>query len=195
MTPRHCASGALRTGRSAQVGRPLPATVVRTAAVLVLLWCTQACGGSLPAQPSAVPISTTALNLTLEAEGGTGQGDRMTRTSASGGLTIHLSPGQRREWAITLPATPADYAVVVRYGNDETAGSETLTAMVDGAMLGSFHARDTGDNGVGWETFVTDRAGVARALAGRHVLTLESSGGDGCIEIDLITLQPTTGGI
>jgi hypothetical protein len=114
----------------------------------------------------------------------------MTRTSASGGFTIHLAPGQRREWTVTLPATPADYAIVVRYGNDETGDGETITAAVDGTTIGSFHARDTGDDGAGWETFAIDQAGVVRGLSGRHAVTLESAGGDGCIEIDLVTLQP-----
>jgi hypothetical protein len=165
--------------------------MARMSAMLLTVICAQGCGSSLPARPSPAPVPAA---LTLEAEAGGGQGDRMTRLSASGGATVHLAPGQRREWTLTLPVAAADYAVVVRYGNDETGGSETLTATMDGLPIGSFHARDTGDDGAGWETFVMDSAGVARGLTGRHVLALQSSGGDGCIEIDVVILQPDPAG-
>ena len=108
----------------------------------------------------------------------------MERTSASGGLTIHLAPGQRREWTFSVPGPGADYRVMVRYANDETGASETLTIAVDGLAIGAFRAQDTGDDGAGWNAFVSDRAGAVALAPGRHLLAVESSGGDGCIEID-----------
>ena len=114
----------------------------------------------------------------------------MERTSASGGLTIHLAPGQRREWTFKVLAPSSDYAVVIRYSNDETGESETIRTTVDGRAIGSFRAQDTGDDGAGWEAFVTGRAGAADLGPGEHVLAIESSGGDGCIEIDVVSLMP-----
>ena len=37
----------------------------------------------------------------------------------------------------------------------------------------------TGDDGEGWEVFVTDRAGVKVLEAGMHTLSIDVTGGDG----------------
>jgi hypothetical protein len=149
--------------------------------------CATGCGAAAPMTPSPVATPST---LSLEAEAGIGTGDRMERTSASGGVTIHLAPGQRREWTFTIPGPGAEYRVMVRYSNDETGESEVLTVAVDGAVTGVFRARDTGDDGVGWNTFVSERAGDVALTAGSHRLSVESAGGDGCVEIDGVTLVP-----
>ena len=112
----------------------------------------------------------------------------MRRTSASGGLTIHLAPGQRREWTFSVPGPAADYRVMVSYANDETGDAETLTIGIDGLAIGALRAQDTGDDGAGWNVFVSDRAGEVRLAPGGHLLAVESSGGDGCIEIDAVSL-------
>ncbi len=118
----------------------------------------------------------------------------MVRTSASGGLTIHLAPGQRRQWTFKVLDPGSDYSVMVRYSNDETGDSETIRTTIDGLPIGAFRAQDTGDNGAGWEAFASDRAGAAVLPGGRHLLVVESSGGDGCIEIDAVTLVPALAG-
>jgi hypothetical protein len=46
---------------------------------------------------------------------GSGEGDLMQRSGASGGLTIHLAPGQRRRWTFTAGAQPAEYTFSVAY--------------------------------------------------------------------------------
>jgi hypothetical protein len=157
----------------------------------VLAICTLGCSTRPPTAPStARPLST----LSLEAEAGVGSGDRMERPAASGGVTIHLAPGQRREWTFSVLDPGADYLVMVRYSNDEIGDSETLLISIDGRAIGSFHAQDTGDDGAGWNAFVSDRAGAAALTPGRHLLAVESSGGDGCIEIDAVSLVPTPSG-
>jgi hypothetical protein len=153
----------------------------------VLAFCTLGCGARSPIVPSS---ARTASTLSLEAEAGVGQGDRKERPSASGGVTIHLAPGERREWTFTLLDPSSEYAVFVRYSNDEIGDSETIRATVDGLAIGSFHAQDTGDNGAGWNAFVSDRVGAAGLSPGSHTLVVASSGGDGCIEVDLVTLVP-----
>jgi hypothetical protein len=140
--------------------------------------------------PSVPPSST----LSLEAEAGMGQGDQMVRTSASGGLTIHLAPGQRRQWAFKVVGPGSEYSVMVRYSNDETGDSEIIRATIDGRPTGGFRAQDTGDNGAGWELFASDHAGAAVLPGGAHTLVIDSSGGDGCIEIDRVTLVPAQSG-
>jgi hypothetical protein len=50
--------------------------------------------------------------------------------------------------------------------------------------------RDSGDAIEGWNLFVTDSAGASTLGFGMHALVLESTGGDGCVEIDRVTLNP-----
>jgi len=149
--------------------------------------CTIACGSAPPTAPSSPPQP---LQISLEAEAGLGQGERMERTAASGGITIHLAPGEHRQWRFTTVGSRTDYIISVRYSNDELTDSEVLRAAVDGVTIGAFRAQDTGDDGAGWNAFVSDRVGRAPFEPGVHTLDLESSGGDGCIEIDLVALVP-----
>ncbi|MEO7273429.1 MAG: hypothetical protein ABIX28_13430 [Vicinamibacterales bacterium] len=149
--------------------------------------CLAACGSAPPTAPSSPPAPST---FSLEAEAGLGQGERMERTAASGGITIHLAPGERRQWRFTTAGAPTEYVISVRYSNDELTDSEVLRATLDGIPVGAFRAQDTGDDGAGWNAFVSDRVGRAPLAAGVHTLDLESSGGDGCIEIDLVALVP-----
>ena len=149
-----------------------------------------ACGDRiLPAQPSP-PVSVAPQFLSLEAEAGTGDGGAMQRPRASGGVTIHLAPGERRQWTFSIDAPQAQYAVAVTYSNDNVGATETIHLSLDGTSLGAFEARDTGDDGEGWNTFVTDLAGSSALARGTHTLVITSSGGDGCVEIDKITLTP-----
>ena len=76
------------------------------------------------------------------------------------------------------------------YANDNPGATEVLRVEVDGEAVGTFSAQDTGDDGEGWNVFVADLAGARMLGTGIHSVTVESSGGDGCIEIDLITLRP-----
>ena len=135
------------------------------------------CGGTAsPTQPSSPPPAPPQL-VSLEAEAGAGNGHLVERTRASGGYTVHLAPGERRQW--TLSARPGAYALSVTYSNDNIGETELVRVAVDGTPLGSFLARDTGDDGEGWEVFVTDRAGVKVLEAGMHTLSIDVTGGDG----------------
>ena len=55
--------------------------------------------------------------------------------------------------------------------------------------MSSFQNRDSGDAVEGWDEFVTDPAGTATLDTGSHTLRIESSGGDGCVEIDLALVR------
>ena len=128
--------------------------------------------------------------MSFEAEAGGGDGDLMQRPHASGGLTIHLAPGQRRQWRFVTGTQMVQYAVSVTYSNDNPGDTEMLHVELDGVAVGSFQAQDTGDDGEGWNIFVADRAGESMLRPGTHTLVVESRGGDGCIEIDLVVLRP-----
>jgi hypothetical protein len=149
-----------------------------------------ACAGMpLPTQPTAIGVAP-ATAISFEAEDGIGEGDLKQRSRASGGRTIHLAPGQRREWSFAFGSAPAPYALSVTYSNGQEGDNETLIVSVDGAPVSTFRNRDSGDATEGWNTFITDPAGSS-LLGGRsHTLTIESLGGDGCVEIDLVTLKP-----
>jgi hypothetical protein len=151
-------------------------------------------GCGFPASPTAPTAPTVAVQarvepIALEAEAGSGEGDLMHRSRASGALTIHLAPGQRRRWSFNVPL-PSQYAVLVTYANDNPGETEVLRVEVDGEPIGTIRAQDTGDDGEGWNVFVADLAGTPMLGTGIHTITVESTGGDGCIEIDLITLRP-----
>jgi hypothetical protein len=149
---------------------------------------TVGCGSqTLPIAPS--PASS-ARTISLEAEAGSGEGDLVHRSHASGGFTIHLAPGQRRLWTFVVGAHPAEYVLSVTYSNDNPGDTEILRVELDGQTVGSFRAQDTGDDGEGWNIFVADRAGASMLRAGTHTLLVESTGGDGCVEIDLVSLSP-----
>jgi len=116
------------------------------------------------------------------------------RSRASGGQTVHLGPGERRRWTFAVSAAEARYALSVTYANGKEGDNEHLTVTVDGATVSSFRNRDSGDSTEGWNVFVTDPAGTSTLRSGSHSLVLEVSGGDGCVEIDLVTLRASDPG-
>jgi hypothetical protein len=162
---------------------------MRPAAFISLVLLTGCSNPAAPVQPS--PSAAVAPQfLSLEAETATGDGPTMQRPKASGGLTVHLAPGERRQWTFNLDSAQAQYAIAVTYSNDNIGGTETLHVTLDGQAIGSFQARDTGDGGEGWNIFMTDVAGHSTLARGTHTLVVSSSGGDGCVEIDRVTLTP-----
>jgi hypothetical protein len=145
----------------------------------------------LPTQPSmtaAVPATATAV--ALEGEAGSGDGQIRERSRASGGLTVHLGPGERRVWTFTVRAGVTSYAFAITYSNGQEGPNEMLHLAVDGTAVASFRNRDSGDSVEGWNLFVTDPAGRSALGTGSHTLTLDVTGGDGCVEIDVVTLSP-----
>ena len=76
------------------------------------------------------------------------------------------------------------------YSNDNPGETEVLRVEVDGVSIGTVRAQNTGDDGEGWNVFVADRAGTSMLRPGIHTVIVESTGGDECIEIDLITVRP-----
>ena len=141
-----------------------------------------------PTQPSVVVPSVTVVSL--EAESGTGDGTVILRSRASGGLTVHLGPGEHRLWTFDVHAVPVQYTLSVSYSNGKEGANEVIDVAVDGISVSSFQNRDSGDSIEGWNEFVTDPAGTTILGPGNHTLRLEVSGGDGCVEIDVATLSP-----
>jgi hypothetical protein len=137
-----------------------------------------------------MPAASAPQFMSLEAESGTGEGGPMQRPRASGGVTIHLAPGEHRQRTFSVSGPSSQYAVEVTYSNDNIGNTETLSLSLDGVPLGAFDARDTGDDGEGWDVFVTNVVGPSNLAAGTHTLVIRSSGGDGCVEIDKVTLRP-----
>jgi hypothetical protein len=150
-----------------------------------------ACSGHqpLPTQPSVAPAPPATV-VALEAEAGTGDGQVRERSRASGGHTVHLGPGERRVWSFSVLPAQAEYTVAVTYSNGKEGPNEMLHVAVDGRAVASFQDRDSGDSVEGWNLFVTDPAGTSMLGPGNHTLTLDVTGGDGCVEIDVLTLKP-----
>jgi hypothetical protein len=161
---------------------------------LLLLLPLTACGRhALPTQPASAAAAPAAQALSLEGEPGSGDGRIVQRSRASGGQTIHLGPGERRRWTFAMTAAEVQYALSVTYANGKEGDNEVISVTVDEVPVSSFKNRDSGDSIEGWNLFVTDPAGNSTLRPGTHTLVLEVSGGDGCVEIDLVTISPMTG--
>jgi hypothetical protein len=138
----------------------------------------------------ATGVAVAARVITLEAEAAAGTGVVMTRSNASGGRTVHLAPGERRAWSIPDPSVVGGYAISITYSNGRWGAREIMTMLVDASTAGVWEARETGeDDEGGWNRFVTDPVANVRFDRVTHVLTVVSEGGDGCIEIDKVTLE------
>ena len=159
-------------------------------AVWILAPLLAACSGPpIPTQPSvAVVFSPTVVSL--EAEAGSGDGQVIQRSRASGGQTVHVGPGEHRLWTFDVRAVRVPYALSVTYSNGKEGPNEVIGVTVDGMPVSSFQNRDSGDSTEGWNVFVTDPAGTSTLGPGSHTLMLEVTGGDGCVEIDFVTLRP-----
>jgi hypothetical protein len=168
-------------------------------AAWILLPLFAACGSQpLPTQPSMavvapVPVVPPPTAVSLEGEAGTGDGQIVQRSRASGGRTVHLGPGERRLWTFDVRAAQARYALSVTYANGKEGPNEVLSVTVDGTRVRSFQNRDSGDSIEGWNLFVTDPAGTSTLGTGSHTIALEVSGGDGCVEVDVVTVSPDAG--
>ena len=158
------------------------------ATVLLMPTLAGCSAASLPTQPSPTVTPSVGV-MSLEAEAGQGEGQVRSRSRASGGLTVHLAPGEYRVWTFDVRAE-VRFAVSVAYSNGKEGENEMLSVAVDGRPVVSFQNRDSGNAVDGWNEFVTDPAGTVTLGPGRHTLRLESSGGDGCVEIDVTTLSP-----
>jgi hypothetical protein len=155
----------------------------------VLLLAMAACSGRpSPVQPSS-SSNTSPVAVSLEAEAGSGEGGPMQRIRASGGVTVHLAPEEQWRWTFSIDAPQALYSIGVTYGNDNIGSSEMVALFLDGIRVGASEAQDSGDNGEGWNVFATDVAGRVSLARGTHTLVVISSGGDGCVEIDKVSLS------
>jgi len=159
------------------------------ACMLVPLFAACSSHQPLPTQPSiaAAPLATV---VALEGEAGSGDGQVRERSRASGGQTVHLGPGERRLWSFAVRPVQAEYSLAVTYSNGKEGPNEMIHVAVDGRPVASFQNRDSGDSVEGWNLFVTDPAGTSTLGPGNHTLTLDVTGGDGCVEIDVVTLKP-----
>jgi hypothetical protein len=148
----------------------------------------------LPTAPSVL-VAAPATSVSLEGEAGSGDGQVRERSRASGGYTVHLGPGEHRLWTFAMRAAPTTYALSITYSNGKEGENEVIRVMVDGVQVSSFQNRDSGDSTEGWNIFVTDPAGRSTLSSPTHTLMLEVHGGDGCVEIDMVTLNPTGTGL
>ncbi|MCA9963484.1 MAG: VCBS repeat-containing protein [Anaerolineales bacterium] len=137
-------------------------------------------------------------SVVLQAESGTGDGAIMQRGNAWNHLTVQLNNGESRMLSLSQTSTENQAPFAVRYSNDNSGSSETVSLAIDGVEFGSFLAEDTGDGGFGWNIFkMSPVITLEQLMPGEHQLSLSVSGGDGYgIEIDAVTyctlLVPTT---
>ena len=115
-------------------------------------------------------------------------------SSSSAFILVPLLAGCADQSSPTRPsAVPASSVPVVYLEGEAGTGDGQVRdrSRASGEQtvhLGPDDHRDSGDSVYGWNLFVTDSAGTSTVAAGRHTLTLEVTGGDGCVEIDVVTL-------
>ena len=128
--------------------------------------------------------------VVLEGEVGTEDGEIKDRSCASKKLTVQLDDGETRMRSFVIDETKT-FDIKVRYSNDNFGPLETVEVSIDGAVIGSFQAQDTGDDGNGWDNFRSSGTiGTMTLSAGEHELELSVSGGDGGgVEIDNVILD------
>ena len=135
-----------------------------------------------------IELVSSAAGLAFEGEAGSGHGQVMQRSAASGLKTVWLHAGESRQHAFSVAAA-GRYHVAVWYSNDNFGPLELLTVTIDGAVVGQCRTQDTGDGGHGWNVFAKCDVGGVDLGSGAHALEVAVSGGDGYgVEIDLITL-------
>jgi hypothetical protein len=130
--------------------------------------------------------------IVLQAESGSGAGQRMPRANANGSATILLKNGETRSISFqSCAGVSAMYSARVRYSNDSNGPSETISLTFNNVLVGQFGARDTGDFGRGWDNFAEDGIpGTFMTQPGTNTVTVSISGGDGFgVEIDAIILE------
>jgi hypothetical protein len=131
--------------------------------------------------------------ILLEGEDGTGAGLLRSRSQASGGKTVWLQFGQTRNFTFNLSAS-ASHQFSLRYSNDHFGGPlELIEVRLDGTPIGNLLALDTGDHGLGWNSFLWASFAPNIALApGPHTLsaTILNEGDGYGVELDLIRLEP-----
>ncbi len=133
---------------------------------------------------------TAPVQIVLEGEAGSGDGQVMPRSEASGQKTVWLHAGESRTLSFQLSAG-ARYSLSVRYSNDNFGPLETVDVAVDGVNVGQFAAQDTGGFGLGWNVFESSGTiGSVDLQPGAHEVTVSVTGGDGYgVEIDVVTLD------
>ena len=169
--------------RANPIGRRLRAKTV--AAISIALTLNACSDASSPTGPTSNVASGSEM-VHLEAETGSGTLDIRKRLRASGGMTVHLAPGESLSWVFDVRGSQAPYDLAVTYANGQEGANETLHVSLDGLKIRTFVDRDSGDAVAGWETFVTDPGGSASLEPGSHTVAIRSEGGDGCVEIDFI---------
>ena len=165
-----------------------PAILARLVCLPVLVHA--ACNNaSAPIAPSlAVPNP-----VFLEGEAGNGDGEVRQRSRASGGRIVHLGPGEQRHWLFVVASSqPLRYELSLTYSNGKGGENEVISVSLDGTAIYAFRNRDIDDGPEPWEVFATDPAGISELGSGSHTLTISVSGGDGCVEVDRVTLTPAS---
>jgi hypothetical protein len=143
-----------------------------------------------PTMQRALGRLAVPAQIPLEGEAGTGDGQVMQRSAASGQHTVSLHAGESHTLRFQLPAH-ARYLISVHYSNDNFGPLETVDVRVDGVPIGQFTAQDTGDFGLGWNVFLS--SGPIAAVdfqPGEHDVRVSVNGGDGFgVEIDVAILD------
>jgi hypothetical protein len=126
---------------------------------LFLLVFIPACGGgggsSSGGGGQATGYSGNEPRIILEAEDGSGAGQKMPRSNASGQTTVLLNSNETRTVSFTVKpgSTAANYNIRIRYSNDNFGPTETVSLSFDGNTVGQFSSQSTGTFGQGWNSF------------------------------------------
>jgi len=154
-----------------------------------------ACSCMTTPPPAPPPTVTSELPASVEGEACRRQeGKTSLRKDAKHGKTLLLKAGQQAEYLIQLEEA-GDYALVVRYGNDDSDRGDDLIVIANGRRVAAFHAnntrRDNQKPGEGWNEFAESDALILKGLpAGENTIALYIDDADAFgVEIDRLTFS------
>jgi hypothetical protein len=102
----------------------------------------------------------------------------ISRANASNSKVLHLDMGGQANYSHDFN-TGSKYNLVVRYSNDDTGAGDNVNVLANGEKIGSFHTKDTGNNGAGWDIF-TSSPGITFAASQKNlIVSIEVTSSDG----------------
>lgn len=121
--------------------------------------------------PPPCPAPDTTTVLKLEGENGTGDGQYMPRSNASGKRTRLLHRRDELEFRFKLSSRVN--TIQVCYSNDDSSlRRDTIKLWIDNRYIGKFVTEDTGNFGQGWNIFTYKEFYPVPVRRGWHTLRM-----------------------
>lgn len=151
----------------------------------LVIGCTNS--GTAPTRTHEVPQNVLPSNLQAENATTKTGGHAISRSNAEGQAVWHLENGDEISYSF-IDLSPKTYTVVTKYSNDDTGGGDRLSILVNGVESGFFRTADTGDDGAGWNVFISSSPIPLGRLEGAGTISFHLTASDGYgVDLDAFT--------